>query len=96
VEHFEHKKYIANTSDAVHNCIQEVTVMQTIQGMVTTFNEYKGFGFIEGPNGRPVFVHYSAIMGDGFKNLSVGETVTYDLVDGPKGPQAINVKRGGQ
>jgi CspA family cold shock protein len=65
-------------------------------GTVKWFNDAKGFGFIapeeEGAD-RDCFVHYSAIAGDGFRSLSEGDRVEFDLVDGPKGPAAENVVR---
>lgn len=61
-------------------------------GLVKWFNDSKGFGFIQAEgNERDVFVHYSAIQGDGFKTLAEGQRVDFDLVEGPKGPQASNV-----
>jgi cold shock protein len=63
------------------------------QGKVKWFNDAKGFGFIEQENGDDVFVHFSAIMADGFKTLAEGEAVTFDVVNGPKGLQAANVKK---
>jgi cold shock protein len=62
-------------------------------GTVKWFNEKKGFGFITQDSGSDVFVHYSAIKGDGFKTLSEGEKVTFEVTDGPKGPQASNVMK---
>lgn len=62
-------------------------------GKVKWFNEKKGYGFIEQEGGKDVFVHYGAIQMDGFKTLKEGETVTFDIVDGAKGPQASNVQR---
>jgi len=64
------------------------------QGKVKWFNDSKGFGFIEQDNGPDVFVHFSAISGEGFKSLAEGDRVSFDVTDGPKGPQAANVKKG--
>lgn len=61
------------------------------EGTVKWFNDSKGFGFIEQTDGPDVFVHFSAIQGDGFKTLSEGQKVNFDVTDGPKGPQATNV-----
>jgi cold shock protein len=61
------------------------------KGVVKWFNDSKGFGFIEQENGEDVFVHFSSIQGDGFKSLSEGQAVTFDVVQGAKGPQAANV-----
>jgi len=64
-----------------------------VNGKVKWFNDSKGFGFLEQENGDDVFVHFSAIAGDGFKSLAEGDEVTFDLVKGPKGLQAANVTR---
>ena len=62
-------------------------------GRVKWFNDAKGFGFIEQDGGEDVFVHFSAIAGDGFKSLSEGDEVEFDIVEGPKGLQAANVNK---
>ena len=63
--------------------------MQT--GTVKWFNAEKGFGFITGEDGKDVFVHFSAIQSDGFKTLEEGQSVTFDVEEGQRGPQAKNV-----
>jgi CspA family cold shock protein len=63
------------------------------RGTVKWFNETKGFGFITGEDGKDVFVHYSSIEGDGFRTLAEGQSVTYEVEEGPKGPAATNVVR---
>lgn len=62
-----------------------------MQGKVKWFNAEKGFGFIESNEGGDVFVHFSAIQTDGFKTLEEGQTVEFDIVNGHRGPQAVNV-----
>lgn len=62
-------------------------------GTVKWFNRTKGFGFIERSSGDDIFVHYSAILGDGFKVLYEGDAVRFDVLEGPKGLQASNVLR---
>jgi CspA family cold shock protein len=63
------------------------------EGTVKWFNDSKGFGFIEQDNGPDVFVHFSAITAEGFKSLPEGARVSFDVVDGQKGPQASNVEK---
>ncbi|HBG07959.1 MAG: cold-shock protein [Geobacteraceae bacterium GWC2_58_44] len=62
-------------------------------GKVKWFNDAKGFGFLEQENGEDVFCHFSAITGEGFKSLVEGDSVIFDVVNGPKGLQAANVKK---
>ena len=70
--------------------IYEVFSMTT--GTVKWFNESKGFGFISpSDGGKDVFVHFSAIQGDGFRTLAEGQAVSFEVEQGPKGPQAANV-----
>jgi CspA family cold shock protein len=64
-----------------------------LKGVVKWFNDAKGFGFIQHTSGRDVFVHYSVISSEGFKTLKDGETVEYELKEGPKGLQASKVVR---
>ncbi|MCW8859060.1 MAG: cold-shock protein [Deltaproteobacteria bacterium] len=63
------------------------------QGTVKWFNDAKGFGFIEQVDGPDVFVHFSEIQGDGFKSLAEGDSVSFDVTQGQKGPQSVNVRR---
>jgi cold shock protein len=62
-----------------------------VDGTVKWFNNQEGYGFIGRENGPDVFVHYSAIVGEGYRTLNEGDLVTFEIVQGPKGPQAANV-----
>lgn len=64
-----------------------------MEGKVKWFNAEKGFGFIEKEDGGDVFVHFSAIQGEGYKSLDENEKVRFDVVQGNRGPQAANVER---
>ena len=63
------------------------------EGKVKWFNDKKGFGFIEQESGKDLFVHHSAIQGEGFKTLAEGDRVSFDVVQGAKGPAAENVRK---
>jgi CspA family cold shock protein len=63
------------------------------KGKVKWFNENKGYGFIERDDGPDVFVHFTAIQGEGFRTLAEGEVVEFEVTDGDKGPQAANVRK---
>ena len=66
--------------------------MANMTGRVKWFDEKKGFGFIEAQDGKDVFVHFRAIKGDGFKTLTDGQEVSFEVEQGQKGPQAVNVE----
>lgn len=72
--------------------LTQLGVNQMATGSVKWFSDSKGYGFISGEGvDRDIFVHYTAIQGDGFKTLAEGQKVEFELTDGPKGPQAVNV-----
>jgi cold shock protein len=64
-----------------------------LTGRVKWFNDSKGYGFIEQEGGRDIFVHYTAIQGDGFKSLAEGQKVEFEIIEGAKGPQAAKVMK---
>jgi len=66
-------------------------LIRLARGFVKWFDMKKGYGFIKQPDGDDVFVHYTGIVGEGFKSLRAGEEVEFEIANGPKGPQAINV-----
>ncbi|HEB75067.1 MAG TPA: cold-shock protein [Nitrospirae bacterium] len=65
----------------------------SFEGKVKWFNETKGYGFIQKDDGEDVFVHYTSIQGDGFRTLTEGQRVSFDVVEGERGPKATNVVR---
>lgn len=67
--------------------------MYMAQGTVKWFNAEKGFGFISAENGQDVFAHFSAIQTDGFKTLEEGQKVAFDVEEGQRGPQAVNITK---
>ena len=81
------------TAVAVFFCVRSEEGVMRITGKVKWFNNAKGYGFIEREAGSDVFVHFSAIQGDGFRTLEEGQDVEFEIVDGPKGPQAGNVTK---
>ena len=80
-------------SNGVARLPQQVEVVEMAQGSVKWFNDAKGFGFIAQDGGKDVFVHHTAIAMEGFRSLREGDKVEFDIVEGPKGLQAANVKR---
>jgi CspA family cold shock protein len=79
------------TGCLIINLPQGGKMSERIVGTVKWFNGDKGFGFIEREGGKDVFVHFSAIQGDGYRNLQEGQKVEFNVEQGPKGPQASNV-----
>jgi cold shock protein len=66
-------------------------ILMRLTGKVKWFNDSKGYGFIEQEGGRDIFVHYTAIQGEGFKSLAEGQKVEFEIIEGAKGPQATQV-----
>lgn len=87
--------YIANYLKTFYRfaCSNQWRSNKMENGKVKWFNRTKGFGFIERESGADVFVHFSAIQAEGFKVLDEGDEVEFEVVEGPKGPQAANVKK---
>jgi CspA family cold shock protein len=88
-----HRRSEAIGTASCHTGLNEERWMETLMasGKVKWFDTKKGFGFIQQEGGPDVFVHYTSISGNGFKNLEEGQTVEFELVDSPKGPKASNV-----
>jgi cold shock protein len=76
-----------------HRFLDEVRAMARLTGTVKWFNDAKGYGFISHEGGPDVFVHFSAIQGNGFKSLAEGDRVEFEIVQGQKGPQAADVTK---
>jgi CspA family cold shock protein len=76
-----------------YRIVRRIRCMSRITGKVKWFNNSKGYGFIEQPGSSDIFVHYSAIQGDGFKTLEEGQDVEFEVTQGPKGPQAEKVTK---
>jgi CspA family cold shock protein len=88
----EHTAGGKNAAVSVACLVRQASSMR-ITGKVKWFNNAKGYGFIEREGGNDVFVHFSAIQGSGFRTLEEGQQVEFEIVDGPKGPQAGNVTK---
>jgi CspA family cold shock protein len=84
-------QYPMSTLQKFFTCHKEAKMSERINGTVKWFNGTKGYGFIEREGGPDVFVHFSAIQGEGFKNLQEGQKVEFNVEQGPKGLQAADV-----
>jgi CspA family cold shock protein len=82
------------TSQIGNSAVPGLEVPFYVQGTVKWFNNSKGYGFIGRDDGPDVFVHYSAITGEGYRSLQEGDRVEFEIIQGPKGPQAANVAKG--
>ena len=83
-------EYVRSKIHIIKSSIYGGSVMK---GTVKWFNNQKGYGFISQEDGSEVFVHFTGISGEGFRSIEEGQKVEYDVVDGNKGPQAVNVTR---
>lgn len=81
------------TGGGTPRCPVRQGVLVMPEGTVKWFNDSKGYGFITQEGGKDVFVHYQSIQGEGFRSLSEGDRVSFEIVEGPKGPQAANVRK---
>ena len=85
---------VTQASSNLNNILIEGGELHMVRGTVKWFNDSKGYGFISQEDGSgDVFVHHTAIQGEGFKTLSEGQTVEFEVTKGPKGPQATNVRQ---
>jgi cold shock protein len=84
---------VATARAGLHTLATGRNSTMRITGKVKWFNNAKGYGFIERDGGSDVFVHFSAVQGNGFRTLEEGQAVEFEIVDGPKGPQAGNVTK---
>jgi CspA family cold shock protein len=82
---------VSPIDQAILNYFKKEDFLMKSRGRVKWFSNRKGFGFIEQENGEDIFVHYTAIQGDGFRSLQEGEEVEFDVTQSEKGPQAANV-----
>jgi CspA family cold shock protein len=86
--------FFPNSESSFERQKQNIIFMEVsfmVKGTVKWFNASKGYGFLSQENGEDVFVHFSALQGDGYKSLNEGEAVEFEVTSGPKGPQASNV-----
>ena len=74
------------------SCVSSIIIIWRSKGTVKWFNNQKGYGFITAEDGKDVFVHFSGLNMEGFKTLEEGAAVEFDITDGAKGPQAVNVE----
>ncbi len=90
-----HKIPVCNVDQSCDQFVQSKVFRRVVkmEGTIKWFNNSKGYGFIGCKNGPDVFVHYSGIVGDGYRTLQEGDRVSFELVQGPKGPQAVHVMK---